>query len=273
MTVNEYLLKGASALYGYETPLSEATILLGHAIGKDKLWLMTHSDDVIEPKNYDDFIDRRVQGEPVEYITQKVAFYSEEFIISKGALIPRPETEILVNKVLETLNKDFDGHIVEVGTGSGIISIILALNLPKAKITAIDIAKEALVIAAQNIEKFSLEDNITLVQGNMLEDMDENIDVLVSNPPYIKEKELLEKPLAYEPQNALFGGIEGDEMLKSLLIEVKERGIPYAFCEMGYDQKEPLETFTQGFKGYSIRFYKDLARLDRGFSIQKDKNA
>ncbi len=224
-----------------QRPKSEAKILLGYYLGKDQLWLMTHEEDEVKDvQGYYELIKRRKDAEPIEYITGKVSFYSQEFIAASGALIARPETELLIDAVLASVPDNFDGHIVEVGVGSGIISIVLAQQLPKAKISAVDISKDALRVAEQNIEKYGLQDRITLYEGDLLGPIDDSIDLLVSNPPYIEAGVFLEKPLDYEPQNALFGGKVGDEILKRLIDEAVSQKIPIVACEMGYDQKAAL---------------------------------
>jgi len=247
----------------------EAKILLAFQLDRDILWLMTHeSEEIKEEQAFFDLVNRRVHGEPIEYITNSVSFYSESFYAAPGALIARPETEILIDKVLEALPLDFSGHIVEVGVGSGIISIILAKHLLDASFSAVDISEDALAVAKINIEKFGLLERIKLFKGDLLSPIEEKIDVLVSNPPYIEAGVLLEKPLDFEPQNALFGGTIGDEILKRLIDEATERQIPIVACEMGYDQKAAISDYIKIERCYDIEFYKDLANFDRGFVMK-----
>lgn len=251
----------------------EARILLGFMTKKDKLWMMTHEDEVVyDDEAFYELVQRRIDDEPIEYITQTVSFYSQEFIAAPGALIARPETELLIDEVLACVPADFSGHIVEIGVGSGIISIILAQHLKNATISAVDISDEALSVAKINIEKFELQDRITLYKGDLLSPIKSQIDLLVSNPPYIESGVLLEKPLDFEPQNALFGGQVGDEILKRIIDEAKERKIPLVACEMGYDHKKPLGDYVTAQGYYEVAFYKDLAKLDRGF-VLKEKDA
>lgn len=257
-----------------EQARSEAKILLGFYLDKELLWLMTHESDIIEnDEGFFKLVKRRVSGEPIEYITNRVSFYSQEFYAAPGALIARPETEILIDKVLEQLPLDFKGHIVEVGVGSGIVSVILAKHLSLASFSAVDIAPDALNVAKVNIERFHLEDRITLYEGDLLSPITQPIDVLVSNPPYIEAGVLLAKPLDYEPQNALFGGKVGDEILKRLIDEATLRKIPLVACEMGYDQKKPIDDYIKIKSRYNIEFYKDLANFDRGFVMNWKEDA
>lgn len=248
----------------------EAQLLLMAHLKVDELWLITNQNSHVE--NIDklmDWVGRRAKNEPFEYITNKVSFYSEEFYIAEGALIPRPETEILIDEVLKRVaDKNASMTFAEVGIGSGIISIMLAKHFPNAKFIAVDISQAALDIAKINIQKFGLEDRIELRLGSLLEPVSEEIDYLVSNPPYIQDGVELESNLDYEPQNALFGGVVGDEIVKELLDEVLKRKINFFSCEFGYDQKDRIKVYLQNKQCQSLDFYKDLADFDRGFTIR-----
>lgn len=265
------ILKEATALLAPHIPRAprEAQLLLMYFLHVDELWLMTHQESEIQKS--DDFfalIKRRVKNEPFEYIVNSVSFYSQEFYIDEGALIPRPETELLIDEVLKNY-PDTKSPITfaEVGVGSGIISVMLALTYVNAKFIAVDISQKALDVAMKNIEKFSLQERIELRLGSLLECVDEEIDYLVSNPPYIADDEQLESNLAYEPQNALFGGKIGDEIIKQLLDEVLNRKINFFTCEMGYDQKDRISSYLKDIEYSKLNFYKDLSDFDRGFTL------
>jgi release factor glutamine methyltransferase len=258
---------------GIERPAREAQLLLMDAYTCDELWLMMHKNDIAtDTEKILENAHRRAKNEPLEYITNRVSFYSQEFFIDYGALIPRPETELLIDEVLKRIaNKEEIMLFVEVGVGSGIISIVLAQHLPNTKFIAVDISPAALKIARENIKRFGLEDRIELRLGSLLEPVREKIDYLVSNPPYIANDASLESNLSYEPQNALFGGSVGDELIRELLREFLRRGINYFSCEMGYDQEDKIRNFLKEKNFESIEFYKDLSGFDRGFTI-KAKN-
>ncbi len=248
----------------------EAQLLLMAHLDVDELWLITHQNVMVkEGKKLFSWVERRAKNEPFEYITNRVSFYSETFFIKEGALIPRPETELLVDEVCKTF-PNFDAEITfaEVGIGSGIISIILAKKYKNARFIAVDISKEALNIATINIEKFGLSERIELRLGSLLEPIDERVDYLVSNPPYIEDGVELESNLSYEPQNALFGGAVGDEIIKQLLDVVLNRGIKFFSCEMGYDQKDKIQTYLQEKNFSNLVFYKDYSGFDRGFTLK-----
>ncbi len=246
----------------------EASLLLQHTLKCDDVYLILKEDELLtEYKRYKELVKRRSLDEPIEYITNSVSFYSKEFFIKKGALIPRPETELLIDKALD-ISKKMDKktlHVGEIGTGSGIIACMLAMLVDDIKIIATDISNDALEIARINAQKFGVMDKITFVQTNYLDGIYDKFDMIISNPPYIAEGFVLENPLSYEPQNALFGGIRGDEMLIEIIDLWLKREIPYLLCEMGYDQKKPLYTYLRDKGIKQIDFYKDLSSFDRGF--------
>lgn len=248
----------------------EAQLLLMHHLQKDELWLISNQKtEVAKLDLLYEMVQRRVINEPLEYITNSVSFYSQEFYIAKGALIPRPETELLIEEVIKNYpDADADIRFVEVGVGSGIISIVLAQHFKNAKFIAVDISEDALEIARENLKRFSLEDRVELRLGSLLDEVDEEIDYLVSNPPYIAQDAKLESNLSYEPQNALFGGEVGDEIIKNLLDEVLRREINFFTCEIGYDQKDKIQNYLNNTTLKSLEFYKDYSKFDRGFTLK-----
>ncbi len=267
--IKEALLKASSLLKEVaDRPFLEASILLCHLLKKDRIYLALNEDK--ELKEWDEYfklVKRREKHEPIEYITNEVSFYSRTFHIERGVLIPRPETEILVEKSLEIL-KRFPSYesVAEIGVGSGAVSVSLALSKKNIKITATDISMKALKCAKINAEKFKVANRIRFVKTSYLEGIKQNFDIIVSNPPYIRNDFKVDKNLLYEPKEALFGGERGDEILKEIVILAKER-TKHLVCEMGYDQKDSMESFFKenDIKNYS--FYKDLSGFDRGFII------
>jgi release factor glutamine methyltransferase len=243
----------------------EAHILLEHATGLSKIEIFTHPEKEVKSEPFQSFIERRKKGEPIEYITNRVSFYGEEFFIKEGALIPRPETELLVDEVIKLIEPLQNPVIVDVGTGSGIVAIMLAKLRPDAKVYGIDISPQALEIAKTNCERFGLTSQIIFQESDLLNDFNIDVDVVVSNPPYIPDGTPLELPLSYEPSNALFGGKLGYEPYEALIAQVSERKIPFLACEMGFDQKEHISTIISNNGHYEVSFYKDYSGLDRGF--------
>lgn len=253
-----------------DSPYREAQLLLMAYLNKDQLYVITHQETLIDDTDPTliAWIEKRSRNVPLEYLTQQVSFYSHTFYIDEGALIPRPETEHLIDEVLAQVDVNRSMTVVEVGVGSGIISIILALHLPHARFIAVDISSAALAVARRNIHAFGLSERIELREGDLLSCVSEPIDLLVSNPPYIAKGFSLDSNLAYEPQNALFGGDVGDEIIRRLLDEALRRAIALFVCEMGYDQRTKVQEYLKPFAVQSLEFYKDLASFDRGFSVR-----
>ncbi len=262
-TIKDALKKGSLILNNQK----EAAILLAYHLQKDRLYLITHEEEILQQSTeYFSLINRRKENEPIEYITQSVSFYDSEFFITKGALIPRPETELLIDKAKDILSQNTNiTSIAEIGTGSGIIAVMLTRLFKDITITATDINQEALNIAKKNAQEFKVDDRIKFVHTSYLDEIYEKFDMIISNPPYIQDGFDLEKPLYFEPQNALFGGKRGDEILKEIIKIAKQRECAYLLCEMGYDQKDPLERFMHKQEITDVNFYQDYSGFDRGF--------
>jgi len=271
MTIREGLSWAREALQeACERPSFEAELLLAYHLGKDRTYLIIHElEDITDIDAFEALIQRRALHEPYEYIVGSASFYDIHLEVEKGVLIPRPETEILIDLVSEIIESEKITRIAEIGVGSGAISIVLARKFPDLQIIATDISDIPLKVAGQNIKRFGLEGQIELRKSNLLDEVSEPVELIVSNPPYIAEDFLLESNVVdYEPKEALFGGSVGDELLKQIILDVKNRGTKYLACEMGYDQKEPLHDFVSQIGVEYIKFYKDLAGFDRGFVIQ-----
>jgi len=172
----------------------------------------------------------------------------------------------MIDEVLKYA-KDGDS-ILEIGVGSGAVSIMLSKLLKNSKIIGVDISKDALKIANKNRELHSAE-NVTFVESDLFSNISEKFDIIVSNPPYIADSEesKLQKELSFEPKNALYGGEIGDELLKRIVDQFFERDETTLICEMGYDQRDSMRKYV-GDRG-EISFYRDLAGLDRGFTLRK----
>ena len=253
-----------------ERPQYEAELLLAFHLQQDRIYLMTHESDRVKGLHaFQSLIRRRKANEPYEYIVGVASFYDIHLEVEHGVLIPRPETEVLIDLVAEIIEKKKITKIAEIGVGSGAISIVLARKFPDLKIIATDICDTPLKVAEKNMDTFGLSEQIILRKSNLIDEVSEKIELVVSNPPYIAEDFLLESHVVdYEPKEALFGGSVGDELLKQIILNVQARDIKYLACEMGYDQKEPLQEFINKIGVKSIKFYKDLAGFDRGFILE-----
>lgn len=271
MQIKEALSWGKAQLQeACERPSFEAELLLAYHLKQDRIYLVTHDDESVDDQeSFEKFVQRRAKNEPYEYIVGEASFYDIHLAVEEGVLIPRPETEILIDLVADIIKKENITSIAEIGVGSGAISVVLARKFPHLKIIATDICDTPLKVAGKNIETFGLAGQIELRKSNLIDKVLEPLELVVSNPPYIAEDFLLESNVVdYEPKEALFGGSVGDELLKQIILDVKARGIKYLSCEMGYDQKESLQAFVNKLGVKSINFYKDLAGFDRGFVIE-----
>jgi release factor glutamine methyltransferase len=270
MTIKQLLNQAEEKLQkACERPRFEAELLLAYHLKKERTYLHAFDDAKVENvEAFEALVKRRAKNEPYEYIVGGASFYDIELNVEAGVLIPRPETEILIDLVAEIIERENIRTIAEIGVGSGAISVVLARKFPELRIIATDICDTPLKVAKENIKKFGLEDRVELRKSSILDEVTESLELVVSNPPYIAEDFILESNVVdYEPKEALFGGVIGDELLKQIVLDVQARGVKYLACEMGYDQKVPMTLFFNeiGVKSYS--FYKDLANFDRGFVI------
>jgi len=252
-------------------PSKEIEVLIMYLLDKDFIWLhINYNNEFNKLKELKKLIKKRATNYPLEYIIGKTSFYAKQFIIEDGILIPRPETELLVGnciKILKNIKKPI--KVLEIGVGSGIISVMLAILIKNIKIIAVDINEKALKLAQKNAKKHNVLDKIEFRLSNLYENVSEDdIFLTVSNPPYIKNGYVLPKNVEFEPKNALFGGEIGDELLKDIIKTTANRKIPYLLCEIGYDQKSSLEEFLKSFNIEEYSFYKDYNSLDRGFTIK-----
>jgi len=221
---------------GIEKPQLEAEILLAHAMKIKRIELYTAFET--EPTEaqrtiFRDFVKRRGNGEPAAYLTGFKEFYSLSFSVDRSVLIPRPETEDLVLQTLDKIKTYSEANapaIADVGTGSGIIAVTLAKHLPQhqkeAKIIAVDISTEALSIARHNAEMHGVADRIDFRQSDLLEQVSETLDIVVSNPPYISQPEYEGLPADvrnFEPKEALLAGAKGTEVIERLIPQSAER--------------------------------------------------
>jgi release factor glutamine methyltransferase len=269
LNIKEVINIAKSKLSHIENPIKEAELILAFYLQKTRIFLHTNPTKII--KNIDKYfnlIEQRANHKPLEYITSSACFYGYDFYVNKDVLIPRAETEILIDKIKSKIDKNTKAHIIDIGCGSGIIPIVLAKYFNNAKITAVDISKKSLKVAKQNAISLNVENKITFIESNLLDKVKDNIDIIISNPPYIKNNEKLKSNVKdYEPHLALFGGTLGYEILKRIIEEFFLRKCKYLFCEMACYQKQDIQNITNKYLDKTIEFYKDLSGLDRGFII------
>ena len=250
-----------------------AEVLLAHVLKKDRLHLYVNHDQPLTPAEREAFkalIRLRVQGTPTQYLTGRQEFWSMEFAVAPGVLIPRPETEHLVEAAIERAKPLEHPEIVDIGTGSGAIAISLQKELPQAAISASDISETALNIARRNAETlFPNEPRIAFVQGDLFAPFaGQSFDVIVSNPPYLSAQEyaeLAQEIREYEPLTAIWGGEDGLDAYRRLIAEVGNylRPSGYLILEIGNTQAEAVTRLCQE-SGLAVeQVIKDYAGLDR----------
>jgi release factor glutamine methyltransferase len=252
---------------------AEARLLMRHVLGRDAAWLAAHDSDALAPEQaqvYGDFVSRRAQGEPIAYLTGEREFYGRAFNVTPDVLIPRPETELLVELGIAKLRGIDTPRILELGTGSGCIAISLACELPHATVTAIDISESALVVARTNAAKHGTV--IEFRHGDWLSDVGERYDLIVSNPPYVAtgDPHLSSGDLRHEPIDALASGTDGLDALRRIVFEAPHCLRPggWILLEHGYDQSESVQDLLEAAGIMSIAAHDDLAGIARVASGQ-----
>jgi release factor glutamine methyltransferase len=255
-------------------PRRDAELVLAHVLGCDPTALLTHPERLLsaqQAKQFEALLKRRLASEPVQYLTGEQEFFGLLFEVSPDVLIPRPETEHLVEAVLERFDRNANPRIVDVGTGSGAIAVAIAHALTRAHVTAVDFYPKALEVARRNAERHGVMDRVTLRQADLLvEAGTAEFDVVVSNPPYIANCEKLEPQVAnYEPRSALYAGPTGLEVYERLIPQANRALKPqgWLMMEIGYGQQPALEALLGGWR--EVSFVPDLQGIPRVVQAQK----
>ena len=226
MNIRQVAAQAATELQRRGIPNSnlEAEVLVRHALGYDRAQFYAALNETLGKErlaHIHSLLQRRIFGEPLAYITGHREFYGLDFIVSPAVLIPRQETELLVDAALDFAREHTDGSIsiADVCTGSGAIAVAVAYNLPQTHVYATDCSADALAIAAQNCRKHVVEERVALLQGDLLEPLPHGVDLIISNPPYIASELLPDLPseVRREPQLALDGGIQGLDVIRRLI--------------------------------------------------------
>ncbi len=252
----------------------DAEALLLHALHQDRAWLLANwSDDAaLEIQgDYEAAVARRLVGEPLQYITGESEFFGLPFSVGPGVLIPRPETEHLVEEVLRLAAQLPQGEIeiADIGTGSGIIAVALANELPKARLTAIDLSPQALTIARENADRHHVSDRITFLEGDLLRPLAGQLfNVIASNPPYIPQGDhdsLAVEVRDHEPHNALFAGEDGLAIYQRLVPEARAYLSPdgWLVLEIGYNQQPAIQRLLDESHYRNIHFLPDYQGIPR----------
>jgi release factor glutamine methyltransferase len=231
---------------GSDTANLDAQVILAHILGVDRAWLFAHYDEKLNPEqteHYAQLVARRAAAEPVAYLVGHREFYGLDLQVDHRVLIPRPETELLVDAVLDHVDSRADKRVklVDVGTGSGAIALAVAANCPTAAIYAVDLSPDALAVARVNAERLDERRQITLLQGDLLAPLPESVDIIAANLPYIASPvyaTLAADVRDYEPRLALEAGPQGLDTIARLLAQAPSHlaagGV--IFLEIAYDQ-------------------------------------
>lgn len=250
-------------------PLLEARMLASHLLEKNSAWLIAHADEALSAKNEQAFAalaGRRLKGEPMAYILGEREFYGIGFRVTPSVLIPRPETELLVELVLERIPADAAARVLDLGTGSGAIAVAVAKARPQARLTAVDVEYAALVVARENAARHKVK--IRFFCGDWFGALPgERFDLIVSNPPYVAagDAHLAQGDVRFEPQRALLGGADGLDCLRAIVAAAKEHlhAGAWLLFEHGYDQAEACRALLQA-QGYGeVQSWPDLAGISR----------
>jgi len=276
LTVLEALNKSSEYLdkKGIESPRTNAELMLAHILKCKRLQLYLSFDKPLkenERNMYKEFLLRRAKHEPVQYITGNVEFYGLEFIINKSVLIPRPETELLVETILKNVTPVEGLNILDIGTGSGNIVVSLAKNLPNSKFTAIDKSSDALDTAKKNSELNKVNNQINFLEFDILTEhelTDESFDLIVSNPPYVSNddfKNLAPELNKFEPEIALTDFSDGYYFYKCITEKASQllKSNGKIFFELGAGQSKKVNEILQSNNFCSIEIVKDYQNHDR----------
>ncbi len=280
MTLGEALAQAAKdlAANGIDDARLEAELLLRHILGLDRVALYTSLEQTVTPEQaaaFSALIQRRITREPAAYITGHKEFFGLDFQLARSVLIPRPETELLVEKAIDLAGTVFTQSclIADVGTGCGAVAVALAVNLPHARIYATDISSAALEISSSNCLRHDVSDRVTLLQGDLLGPLPEPVHLIVANLPYVRRSELVElspEISKFEPHLALSGGADGLRMIGRLMGQAGRNLLPSGavLLEIAHDQGQAVcEMARRYFPDSEIGVVVDFSGLDRVVSI------
>ena len=271
------LARGITREDGPLTPVT-AQALLAFVVGHGRAWLFAHGEAPLsapDAARYVDLLARAASGEPLAQLVGEREFHGLAFSVTPDVLIPRPETEGIVDETLGwAARRGLDSpRIVDVGTGSGAIAVALAVRLPEARVEAVDISREALDVAHSNAMRHSVADRVEFVQGDLLEALAGPFDAIAANLPYINGEEITALEVGrWEPRVALYGGPDGLDLVRRLLEQAPARlaagGL--LLLEIGHDQGARAEVLCRAaFPQDDVRVIRDLAGLDRMLRVKR----
>jgi len=250
----------------------EAQILLGKSLGgRSRAWLIAHDRDPLTPPQaaaFQELLGRRLAGEPVAYILGEREFYGMTFKVTPAVLIPRPETELLVELALARLSKDSPARVLDLGTGSGAVALSIAAQRPQAMVTAVDISPAALEVARENAQRLAIS-NVRFLQGAWFTALppQDKFDLIVSNPPYIAafDPHLAQGDVRFEPAGALASGTDGLDDIRTIVSDAPAYLVPggWLLFEHGYDQAAACRALLEQAGYVAVANSTDLAGIER----------
>ncbi|WP_138159029.1 peptide chain release factor N(5)-glutamine methyltransferase [Peptoniphilus catoniae] len=250
----------------YTNPFFELRLILSRLFNKDISYLVAHDDTEVPKdleKKYFEILKRRKNGEPLAYIFGECEFYGKKFLVNKNVLVPRKETEHSVDVLKLILKEKKIKNFLEIGSGTGIVSVILALQYEETNFLSVDISKDAIANTKKNIDLYNLN-NIKVAESNVYSNVTGKYDIIYSNPPYIASEDIenLQIEVKQEPRLALDGGPDGLSVYKKIIKDVKRYLNPggYLVLEIGYNQKEAIEKLLKDCNTLCI---KDISGHDR----------
>lgn len=263
-------------LRAIDLPHQIALVLLAQVLGKPKSWILAHPESQLltdQKAELDSLVARLKSGEPLPYLTGRQEFFGLEFKVTPATLIPRPETELLVEEALNWLKANGGARTgIDVGTGSGCIAISLLANCPDLRMTATDVSKDALQIARGNARHYKVEDRITFFECDLLPPDFQKVDLLCANLPYIPTEKLAEvNSLPWEPSLALDGGADGLTLFRQLFDKIKQFELDPTLILLEIEETLGQETLTlcqNAFPNGTIELLQDLSGRDRLIRIE-----
>jgi release factor glutamine methyltransferase len=264
------------------SPADESRLLMAEVLGASRAWVIAHPEALVPPDRrllFLNYVARRCAHEPEAYLVGQREFYGLDFEVGPSVLIPRPETELLVDHALEASDrllaaKGRDLQAVDLGTGSGAVAVVLAMRQPRLKVIAVDRSADALKVAATNAALHGMAGRIEFRQGDLLQQVDQRIDLLVANLPYIPSAEidrLMPDVRDYEPHEALDGGEDGTDLIRRALQEAVGKMEPPAtlLFEIGDGQGRRLsEAAAKLYPTASVQVFRDYAGFERILSVE-----
>jgi len=271
MTVLEVLRSSTEYLKkrNIDNPRLNAEHLLAHVLGRTRMELyleFEHTLNEAELAPLREVVRRRGQGEPLQHLLGTVEFCGLTFVCDQRAIVPRPETEELV-ELLESRIENRESRIVDIGTGSGVIALTLAAKFPETKVYALDLSEDALALARSNAERLGLTERVHFFKSDLLQNISERFDLIVANLPYIsmQDRQSLSSEVLHDPAIALFGGTRGDELIRDLIEQAPPHLQPNGLLalEVGVGQSELLREFLVEKNFHDIESKKDYSDTPR----------